>query len=72
MTSEELSVLLQSELKSRNWSVDDLAERAGVAYETARRATQSIGSISLASTNKLLVAVGKRMTIIEFAFEASA
>ena len=72
MTSEELAVLLQSELKSRNWSVDDLAERAGVAYETARRATQAIGSISLVSTNKLLVAVGKRMTISELAFEASA
>jgi len=71
MTSEELSVLLQSELKSRNWSVDDLAEGAGVAYETARRATQAIGSISLVSTNKLLVAVGKRMTISELAFEAS-
>ena len=63
MTSDELSVVLQAELKNRDWVIDDLAEAAGVAFETARRAVQGIGSISLISTNKLLVAVDKRISI---------
>ncbi|SEI68615.1 hypothetical protein SAMN04488058_101340 [Deinococcus reticulitermitis] len=63
MTPEELSTLLQNELQKRGWTVDDLAEKAGVAYETARRATQAIGSISLPVTTKLLVAVDKRLTV---------
>lgn len=65
MTPEELAELLQAELKRRDWTVDDLAVRAGVVYETARRATQAIGATSLPVTNKLLVAVGKRLTVQE-------
>lgn len=63
MTSNELSSLLQSEMKKRDWVIDDLAKAAGVAFETARRAAQGIGSISLPVTNKLLVAVGQQLTV---------
>lgn len=40
-----------------------LAKEAGVSYESARRAVNALGSIELETTNKLLVAIGKQLTV---------
>jgi hypothetical protein len=65
MTSTELSVLLREELDKRSWTVQMLARKAGVPYETARRAVQSVGSTSLRVTNQLLLAVERELVTRE-------
>jgi transcriptional regulator with XRE-family HTH domain len=63
MTPEDLAAVLRAGMEERGWTVQELANAAGVWYETARRATQAIGSTSLESTNKLLVAIGRKLEI---------
>lgn len=63
MDSRELATFLEKELRSRNWTVLKLAAEAKVPYETARRAVRGLGSISLDSTHKLLVPLGKKLEV---------
>lgn len=63
MTSEELAKLLQEELKSRSWTVTDLARESQMNRETVRRAVQGIGSTSLTHANKLLATIDKGLSV---------
>lgn len=63
MNSQELSVILNKELSALNWTVQRLAKEANVPYETARRAVRGVGNISLESTTRLLVALGKDIAV---------
>lgn len=65
MTNRELSRILKQELKTRSWTVSDLARAADMNYETVRRAVHGIGSSSLETANKLLAAVGRELLATE-------
>ena len=62
MKKETLAEVLQKELGLRGWSLMRLAEEAGVSYETARRAKNGIGSITIDTATKILVAVDLDLT----------
>jgi DNA-binding phage protein len=61
MTPEMLSETLRSGMALKHLNTQELARKAGVAYETARRAIQGSGGMSLSSTTKLLVAIDREL-----------
>ncbi len=62
MTKDDLASILNEELDNRGWTVAKLADEAGLAFETARRAVRGIGNPGLRVTTSLLVAVGREWT----------
>lgn len=65
MTPEQLATLLNEELRTRSWTITRLAEEAGLPFETTRRAVKSMGNLSLETTTRLLVAVGRELAAVE-------
>lgn len=65
MTPQELAHVLDHELKKRGWTVSRLASEAGLPFETTRRAVRAMGNLSLETTTKLLVAVGRELAVVE-------
>ena len=64
MKRTQLSELLVAGMSNRNWTVRDLAEKAQVAYETARSAVRGLSSPSVENAEKLLNAVDQSLTAI--------
>lgn len=65
MKPEDLAALLDHELKKRSWSVSRLSKEAGLPFETTRRAVRGMGNVTLDTTTKLLVAVGRELAAVE-------
>lgn len=65
MTPRQLAEILTEEMNKRDWTVMQLAQHAGLAFETTRRAVRALGNLSLETTTKLLVAVDRELTTVE-------
>lgn len=62
MTRDEFAALLNQGMTERNWSIQQLAEASGLAYETVRSAIRGQTSPSMETANKILASVGRRLT----------
>lgn len=67
MTPRELAQILQAEMVKRDWNVTVLAQKAGLPFETTRRAVRAMGNLSLETTTRLLVAVDRELSAVEVA-----
>lgn len=65
MTPRQLADVLAEEMEKRGWNVSQLAREAGLPFETTRRAVRAMGNVSLETTTRLLVAVGRELTAVE-------
>lgn len=65
MTPRQLADVLAEEMEKRGWNVSQLAREARLPFETTRRAVRAMGNVSLETTTRLLVAVGRELTAVE-------